>query len=505
MTLILPLLESPGDPAAVANNTILYAKDVAGVTQAFFRDSSGALTQISGVPTGTFLNRQVFTAGGTYTPTAGTRMVRIRMAGGGGGGGAKYTVGVSTIGGGGAGGMYVEKFIDAGALITGGTVAIGAAGAGGDNATGGTGGDTTIVVQGTTYTAKGGLGGTGANYNVSAADGGAGQSQAQTVDIQHQEPGAFGFDYATLADAAFALASGKGGGNPLGSGGAGVVASTGLRINGNPGQGRGGGGSGGIDGIAAADVHAIGGAGTAGQILIDEYAQGAVPAGMFLGRQRITAGGTYTPTVGTRKVRVRMVAGGGGGGGADTDGASTGGSGGGGASGSYFEQTFNPGALITGGTVAIGAAGAAGAVGAVGGTGGDTTVVIQGTTYTARGGLGGAGSGAAGVSFIAGGRMFPGGQAQAAPDPGDVVFQQTGGAGIGNWSVASTCYFTGEGGSSPFGAGGRRRVANLDASGNGFAGTGFGAGGSGALSHDALSTGTGGVGTIGLLIVDEWS
>lgn len=222
-------------------------------------------------PDGKYLGRQVLTASsGTYTPTAGCTKVILRMAGGGGGGGAKYTLNITTIGGGGAAGMYVEKAISPGVAITGGSFAAGAGGAGGDNATGGTGGDTTIVIQGTTYTAKGGLGGTGAEYNVSAADGGAGQSVSQSVDVQFQEPGDWGFYYDNDGSA-FANGSGKGGNNPLGCGGASVVASTAQRINGNPGQGYGGGGSGALDGLATGGIHAIGGDGADGVIIVDEF------------------------------------------------------------------------------------------------------------------------------------------------------------------------------------------------------------------------------------------
>lgn len=47
MTKIIQLIESAGDPAAVADSSILYTKDVAGITQAFLRASDGTITQLT--------------------------------------------------------------------------------------------------------------------------------------------------------------------------------------------------------------------------------------------------------------------------------------------------------------------------------------------------------------------------------------------------------------------------------------------------------------------------
>lgn len=261
MTRILPLVSGGADPAAVAGNAIIHSKVVSGVTQAFITASDGSLTQVSAVPTGTFLGRQIFTAGGTYTPTVGTKKVRVRMAGGGGGvGGGGTQMGV---GGGGWSGTFLEKFIDPGATITGGTVTIGAAGAAGASGggNGGTGGDTAVTIQATTYTAKGGAGGLFAAPTNGTTD----------TNIPAYVTGSTAGDFnvagppdrgMTIATDAF-MAPGRGGSNPLGGGGF-----SGNNTAGVVGTGYGAGGSGGSNYLTA---NQPGGAGTAGLIVIDEY------------------------------------------------------------------------------------------------------------------------------------------------------------------------------------------------------------------------------------------
>lgn len=220
---------------------------------------------------------------------------------------------------------------------------------------------------------------------------------------------------------------------------------------------------------------------------------GAQQAYVLVNVQRFTASGTYTPTTGTKAVRVRQVGAGGGGGGA---GGLAGGSGigGGGASGNYFEKWINPGAAITGGAVTIGAAGSGGAnTGGTGGTGGDTSVVVQGTTYTAKGGLGGAGT--AGSSAT---KQAAGGDLSAGSSSGDVVFQQR---GTNGWDIFGSAGQAGAGGSTPFGAGGSGRGSATVGSN---AGQGFGAGGGGAAAVGATGQ-TGGAGTAGYVVIEEYA
>lgn len=208
---------------------------------------------------------------------------------------------------------------------------------------------------------------------------------------------------------------------------------------------------------------------------------------LFIGRQLFTASGTYTPTPETKAVRVRMVGGGGGGGGAQGGNAC----GGGGASGAYWEKFINVGPGLTGGAVTIGAAGTGGSTaGGNGGTGGDTSVVVQATTYTAKGGLGGVGMLTPAGTFTA-----LGGSKQAGTSAGDVAFQEP---GYPSLFINTSFYYAGKGGSSPLGAGGAPTVQTASAAGT--VGTGFGAGGSGGQG----AAQAGAVGTAGVVIIEEY-
>jgi hypothetical protein len=206
----------------------------------------------------TFLGRQVFSITGTYTPTTGARVVRIRECGGGGGsGGAK-----SAATGGGSSGSYLEVTINPGAAITGGVVTIGAAGTAGalTPTAGGNGGDTSVVVQATTYTAKGGGGSIAGSGNVVL--GAAGQTGSSAGDInQTGNPGTFG------AVIAGTYVSGNGGSSPFGSGGVGVRLTAGATA-GNPGLDACAGASGGAD-FAGAGI--AGAAGSKGSVIIEEW------------------------------------------------------------------------------------------------------------------------------------------------------------------------------------------------------------------------------------------
>lgn len=215
-----------------------------------------------------FLARQVLTAAsGTYTPTTGAKAVLVRMVGGGGGGGgAKGNVATSDgFGGGGASGAYWEKWIDPAATVTGGAYANGAAGAAGATTPGdgGTGGDTTIVVQTVTYTAKGGTGGKLMNAVVVATSvaGGIVGAGSSAGDVSFGGcPGESGIAVSITAGAA-----GNGGSSPFGSGGPGSVGDAAGTVGAGNGAGGGGGG-------ATTTTGRAGGAGTLGIIIVDEYA-----------------------------------------------------------------------------------------------------------------------------------------------------------------------------------------------------------------------------------------
>ena len=231
---------------------------------------------------------------------------------------------------------------------------------------------------------------------------------------------------------------------------------------------------------AAADLTGAQAAGVIGRILLN--------------RQVISATGTYTPTAGTNRVWLREVGGGGGGGGVANSSAAQAAVGAGGAGGSFVEVYIDPAAAVTGGAATIGAAGAAGAnTGAAGGAGGDTSVVINGTTYTAKGGAGG-GFIATSVLGLAGGGGFVTGSSA-----GDFATGQQ--PGSDGFVLSGAIATAGDGGSSPMGAGG----TGANVQGAGQAGHGFGAGGAGAVSINAAGAAAGGAGTAGLIDIWEFS
>ena len=207
---------------------------------------------------------------GTYTPTTGTTRVWLRMvgAGGGGGGTPSGASGNLAVGGGGSGGVYLDKWIDPSAAITGGSYTVGTGGAGGASTptNGSSGNDTTIVIQGITYTAKGGHGGndmtSGNTAFVSPAGTtttGSGASSG-TVDALSQQGGDGGIRM-----------SGAGGGAIAGGGGSSVFGTGGGQLfvanTGNAGTGFGSGGGGSFSTTAG---HA-GGAGAGGCIVVYEF------------------------------------------------------------------------------------------------------------------------------------------------------------------------------------------------------------------------------------------
>lgn len=207
---------------------------------------------------------------------------------------------------------------------------------------------------------------------------------------------------------------------------------------------------------------------------------------IFTGRQSFTSAGssTYTPTAGTRYVHFRICGGGGGAGGAKSAAS------GGGAGGAYVEGWTGNSTAMTGGTAVVGAAGAAGtSTPGNGGTGGDSSIVLLGTTYTAKGGLG---------SVLASSAATMGAAGQSGSTVADINMQgEPGTIGFGTTTLTS-----GNGGSSPFGAGavGVKVTSGVT---NGINGTGACSGGGGGA--DIAGTGaTGGSGTVGKIFIEEY-
>ncbi|MCT9889689.1 phage tail protein [Escherichia coli] len=202
--------------------------------------------------------------------------------------------------------------------------------------------------------------------------------------------------------------------------------------------------------------------------------------GRLVNTRIFTSSGTYTPTPGTKRIRVTITGGGGGGGGCQaTSNNETFFGAGGGAGGTVIVTlTLTKDSY----PVTIGAGGGGG-VGATNGLkGGDSSF----GTVIAPGGEGG---GKVGVTNTNGGNG-------GAPNTGDVrIIGGHGGDGqSGNISVS------GEGGSSFWGGGGRAGA------GGGVIGRAYGSGGGGA--YDAGYSGTsmtGGKGAAGICIIEEFA
>lgn len=214
---------------------------------------------------GRYLRSNVLTTGTSYSTGADCSMIKVKLQGGGGGGGGCTSVAsAAAAAGGGGGGGYAEKTFPV-SPSTAYAYTIGAAGAGNSAAAGGNGGSTTFVVGATTVTAPGGTGGPQAvaATTLTARAGGAGGAVSTNGDVNTAgmpgEPGT------VLIVATPIVASGNGGSSQFGGGGLGLVAA-GAGVAGT-GAGAGGGGS-----ATGASAARAGGAGTAGQIIVEEYA-----------------------------------------------------------------------------------------------------------------------------------------------------------------------------------------------------------------------------------------
>jgi hypothetical protein len=243
----------------LTGESLLYSAEVGFIVL----DASGGL-KTSG-RAGRYLRTTVLTTGTTFTTGPDTTTIFVRLqAGGGGGAGCTSLAAAASAGGGGGAGGYAEKTFTV-TPNTQYTYAIGAAGAGASGALGGNGGDTTFAVGATTVTAKGGQGApvAAAATTLTAYKGGAGGTVSTNGDLNDAgSPGEYGV---TLIVATPIVASGNGGSSIFGNGGLGITAVG----NGNNATGFGGGGGGAATGASAVRT---GGNGTAGCIVVDEFA-----------------------------------------------------------------------------------------------------------------------------------------------------------------------------------------------------------------------------------------
>lgn len=244
-----------GDPAAVSTGTagdILTSNGV-GAAPTFQAISAGGGLQ----------SMQVFTANGTWTKPAGVTKVKVTIIGGGGGGGGTQTLNVCGAGGyggsaGGYGGSAAIKFIDVSAISSE-TVTVGTAGTGGAAGTnnGSNGGTSSF---GSHCSAPGGPGGP---YPASSAVVPPAITTATGGDINLSSQSG---DGPRVTGAVGTYFGGWGGSSILGSGATyqGYVTADHPRT---PAGGYGG-GQGGGNGSAADE----GGDGTAGIVIVEEYA-----------------------------------------------------------------------------------------------------------------------------------------------------------------------------------------------------------------------------------------
>jgi hypothetical protein len=213
--------------------------------------------------------KQVFTASGTYTPTAGMLYAIIDcVGGGGGGGGVAGAASGCNGGGGGGGGGFARKFVTAADIGASKTVTVGGggnAGAAGANA-GTAGGDTSVGVL---CIGKGGSPGSGVTTTAAYGVGGPG-GVAGTGDFT--VPGQVGgYSFYSTSAASIIASTNNGGSSGLGFGAGARTAQPGSGnfSNGATGANYGGGGSGGMFFNVASN--AAGGAGAPGIVVVTEF------------------------------------------------------------------------------------------------------------------------------------------------------------------------------------------------------------------------------------------
>lgn len=202
--------------------------------------------------------------------------------------------------------------------------------------------------------------------------------------------------------------------------------------------------------------------------------------GRLINTQVFTASGTYTPTTGTKKIRVTLTGGGGGASGCQGTNTSQTVSGAGGGAGGTVIATIT--SLSSSYTVTIGAGGSGSSSSASGTAGGNSTF---GALIASGGGAGTLSSSGATV-----------GGAGGAASGGSINIV----GGIGSDGQAVAFVFAGNGGASYWGGGGRAGALL------GVAAIAYGAGGGGAYDRTLSGTAySGGAGKSGICIIEEFA
>ena len=293
LTALLTGFQSGKAASAQVNKALRQGTVMASVIGQFIADSTGQdvldngntsailtnfLNALKANTNGRLLNVRTFTASGTYTPTAGTKKIRVRIVGGGGAGGgaaASTSSGTLAAGHGGSAGTYGETgLIDASSLSSV-AVTVGSAGtssAGGNGTSGGASSFGTFISA---------PGGTGGNYGASGtATFSLVYDLAQTADCSGSSvllnvPGEGGWGQMSFATGTAggttttsSAKGGRGGNSVLGGGG---YALTNNSVPGS-GTGYGAGGAGAATTYINGTSAVAGGAGSSGIVIIEEYA-----------------------------------------------------------------------------------------------------------------------------------------------------------------------------------------------------------------------------------------
>ena len=225
--------EAPNTPLIIYNGTSsqhatnFSFSNTAATRTVTMPDADGTLAFTSDIPP--FSNMEVFTASGTFTPSATTSKVYVKVWGAGGGGGG----GGAAAGAGGGAGGYSEGMVTV-TPSSGVTVTVGAFGTGSLTTVNGVAGGASSFAGGTTPAGAGGSGGIYGGTGPTAGGAGSGG----TLNVTGGSGGATNTTF-----------GGNGGGAFGGNGGAfAVEAQTGQSAVGHGGGGAGGGGPGGYSG-----------------------------------------------------------------------------------------------------------------------------------------------------------------------------------------------------------------------------------------------------------------
>lgn len=218
---------------------------------------------------GRLIGRQIFTASGSYTPTPGTRYIKFRIAGGGGGGGGcpATAAGQQAAANGGQSGAYVEGVSTTISSTSSYGIVVGNAGTAGTSSSAGTAGGASTI-SGIVSVPGGAVGSqgvaSGATLTLGNSSPGTVYATITSGAALVSLPANVGEPFTVVGNGTAQVRGGRGGSSPFGIGGAPGVGGPGQPPRG---YGAGGGGCSQVAG-SAGDV---GGSGSTGLIIIEEF------------------------------------------------------------------------------------------------------------------------------------------------------------------------------------------------------------------------------------------